>query len=220
MASEERDALPSFELPAGIPCPAEPDGTASAFTLIPGYVLVRLDEPWETECPYYGPDRVFLSEYDVCRKLSERYARCAGRELTEPLELFVDKNEYGRCQLCLNLTGTDGKSHKVSYAHLVACALLKARRDVRGHLCDPHYIAPKDWYVYEADHDLDGDQCDCSLGAMTLECTGVHRGIRRQNWPQTSLPRDQRGLKRPASSLRRSEPQPKAKPQARSRNWQ
>ena len=111
--------------------------------------------------------------------------------------LFVDKNEHGRCQRRLNLTGTDGKSHKVSYAHLVACALLKARRDARGRFCAPHYIAPKDWYAYEADHDLDGDQCDCTLGAMTLEYKGVHRGIRRQNWPRTSLAREQRGLKRP-----------------------
>ena len=85
IATDERDALSSFELPARIPFPPDPDSTASGFTLIPGYVLVRLDEPWMTECPAYGPDRGFLSEYAVCRKLSERYAKDAGRELTETL---------------------------------------------------------------------------------------------------------------------------------------
>ena len=64
--------------------------------------------------------------------------------------------------------GTDGKSHRVSYAHWVARALLKTTHDIRGYTCNLHYIAPGDWYRYEADHDVHGDQCDCRLGAINV----------------------------------------------------
>jgi hypothetical protein len=155
-----RRSLPSFDLPAGIPCPPDPDGTPSSHFIRHGYILVRRHTIEETRCPSYDPDAVFQSEYDVCRRLSRKHAKAMQRDWTEELTLFVDCNEHARWQLRLNLTGTDGKSHKVSYAHLVACALLKAQRDVRGRACAPHYIASKDWYRYEAvsRHFLSGSQ--------------------------------------------------------------
>lgn len=214
-----RDSLAVVPLPDGIPCPPVGKGLGSQYTIISGYVLLRRDEAEETPCPGYGRGRVFLSEYDICRTLCAKHAADVGRPYSKPLKLQTDRNDDGRWQLRVNFSGTDGKTHKVSYAHLVACCLLKTIHDKRGRKCQAHYIQVADWYRYEADHDVVGDQCDCRLAAMTLVHEDRHRGERRFDWPSTSLDRSYRGIKRPASALVRAQPKVAAR-RMRTRAWQ
>ncbi len=214
-----RHSLAVIALPDGIPCPPLEKGVASQHEIISGYMLLRRDEAQETPCPGYGRGRVFLSEYDICRTLSAKHAGDVGRPYSMPLKLQFDVNADGRWQLRVNLSGTDGKTHKVSYAHLVACCLLKTSHDKPGRTCKPHYIDAVDWYQYEADHDVVGDQCDCRLAALSLVHEQRHRGERRVGWPSTSLDPAYRGMKRPASALVRARPKAAAK-RVRTRAWQ
>ena len=69
--------------------------------------------------------------------------------------------------------------------------------------CTPHYVAPEAQKLYEADHFPVGDQCDCRLDNLRLRHVDDHRGAARIDWPRKSLPKAQRGLKRPAAELKK-----------------
>ena len=128
-----------------------------------GYHLVRRASVLETACPAYGEGKVFLSEYDVCRRLCPRRARLVGREWSTPLKFFPDANQYGRWDLKLNLVDKRGKTVRCAYSRLVALSLLKTVNDTAARKCGAHYVHPEDYHLYEVDHWPIPDQCDCRL---------------------------------------------------------
>ena len=73
-------------------------------------------------------NEVFLTEYDICRRLSGERARREGREYTKPLTLKIEHDKYGRLDSKMNLTGKAGGSVTRGYTHLIAFALLKTER--------------------------------------------------------------------------------------------
>ena len=92
-----------------------------------------------------------------------------GRPHTDALGLFANMDSHGRWQLRVNLAGNRREVSQSLVRSLgSARALLKTTHDIRGYTCNLHYIAPGDWYRYEADHDVHGDQCDCRLGAINV----------------------------------------------------
>ena len=62
----------------------------------PGYVLKLRDELKVTPCPGGG---FFLSEYDVCFKLTAAYARKVGRQYSAGVRLVPEQDDYGRWDL-------------------------------------------------------------------------------------------------------------------------
>jgi hypothetical protein len=100
-----------------------------------------------------------------------------------------------------------------------------------GRDCDPRYVDPEDWSDYEGDHWPVGDQCDGRLLNLRPRAKVSHRGTDRVDWPSSTLPDSQRGLKRPRATLlalrekaarakaAKSEAKAKAKAKANTRRW-
>ena len=170
-----------------------------------GYFLVRRQQLRETPTLTYGAGKVFLSEYDIKRKLAPGYAhkQLAGRVFSKGVEPRPMVDKYGREDLCVGLVkkGCPDQRYTTTYSHLVACALLQADRDVHGKKCVAHYVDPENHRCYEADHYPFGDQCDCRVANFFLREVGNHRGAERDRWSSKTLPTMQRGLKRPAAAL-------------------
>jgi hypothetical protein len=62
----------------------------------PGYFLVLRKELQVTRCPGGGS---FLTEYDICQKLTPAYAKRVGRDWTKGLKLVPEQDAYGRWDL-------------------------------------------------------------------------------------------------------------------------
>ena len=194
-----------------------------------GYCLRKRASVAETPAPGYGPGKVFQSEYDVVREVSEKTTQRWGHKHTQPLKLFPSPNdkENPRWDLRVRLLGQDGQQKQVPYAWLVSCALLKAAQDTNGRSSQEHYVQPADWKHYQGDHWPIADQCDCRLLNLRPRVQERHQSEDRFGWQRTKVPNAQRGLKRPASVLRKlrskakAEAKAKAKGQAkRTRSWQ
>ena len=89
-----------------------------------GYWLILRKSVLKTPCPDGGH---FLTEYNICRKLTAKSAQKLGRVYTQPLTLMPEVNEEtDRWDLRVDLHKPGGGAHHIRYHRLVGLALKKA----------------------------------------------------------------------------------------------